>query len=163
MFIRFESAYAGRMFLTQTTQLAMGALLFLARRPAGYLGNPREIAEAIEVAPAYTAKVLRTLARGGLVRSRRGATGGFELARSPNDLTLLQIAEVCQGGIVGRYCERAGQRVVNACGYHQAMEELQNATVQVLNKWTLARLLAAKPDAENKVCRMRHKFREDAG
>lgn len=149
------------MFLTQTTQLAMGALLYLARRPAGYLGNPREIAEAIDVAPAYTAKVLRTLAKGGMVRSRRGATGGFELARSPNDLTLLEIVELCQGGLVGHYCERAGQKVDRACGYHQAMEELQEATAQVLERWTLARLLVTRPDADNRVCRMRRKFRED--
>lgn len=149
------------MFLTQTTQLAMGALLYLARRPARYLGNPREIAEAIDVAPAYTAKVMRTLSKGGLVRSRRGATGGFELARSPEDVTLLEIVELCQGGLVGHYCERAGQHVEQACGYHQAMQEVHEVTAQVLSSWTLARLLEAKPAADNRVCRMRRKFRED--
>lgn len=147
------------MLLTQTSELAIGALLFLARRPAGYLGNPREIATALDVAPHYTAKVLRDLGRAGLVRSRRGANGGFELAHSPNDLTLLQIVEVCQGGVHANHCgttARPGQH----CGFHMAMLELEQAVRQSLARWTLAKLLVAPSGGFQRLCRIQRVFRD---
>lgn len=153
------TSYGGAMLLTQTSELAIGALLFLARRPAGYLGNPGEIAEALDVAPHYTAKVLRELARAGLIRSRRGANGGFELAHSPNDLTLLQIVEVCQGGVQANHCAssaRPGQH----CGFHLAMLELEQSVKQTLARWTLAKLLVAPTGGFQRQCRIQRVFKE---
>jgi Rrf2 family protein len=149
------------MLLTQTTQLALNALLYLARQPAGYLVNPGEIAGALNVAPAYTAKVMRTLARGGFVKSRRGATGGFEILRSPNDLTLLEIVEVCQGSVAGEYCPMAKKLKKPGCGYHRAMEELDEAANDILRKWTLTKLLQASPDVSNEVCRFARVYKSD--
>lgn len=151
------------MLLRQTTELALNALLYLARHSAGYLGNPREIADALNVAPAYTAKVLRQLARCGLVKSRRGATGGFELARSPNDLTLLEIVAACQGSIAGNYCPMARKLNQPGCGFHRAMEDLENATNEVLRRWTLAKLLAASPDVSNEICRFARVYKDENG
>jgi DNA-binding IscR family transcriptional regulator len=50
------------------------------------------------------AKVLRLLARADLIRSHRGAAGGFELIRAKENLTLLDVVEACQGPIRGNYC-----------------------------------------------------------
>jgi Rrf2 family protein len=147
------------MFLTRTSEIATGALLYLAMRPAGYLVNPGEIAAELDVAPAYTAKVLRTLAKAGMIRSRRGATGGFELVRSPNDLTLLEVVDLCQGDIVGHFCVQDDRIVPQACAYHQAMQDLQAVTRQALGRWTLAKMLVTPPADDNAVCRMRKIFK----
>jgi len=151
------------MLLTHTTGLALNALLYLARHPAGYLGNPGEIAGALQVAPAYTAKVLRQLARRGLVKSRRGANGGFELARSPNDMTLMEIVEVCQGELAGNYCPMARKLKEPGCGFHRAMMELEEATSGVLKRWTLAKLLAASPGISNDICRFALVYSKENG
>jgi Rrf2 family protein len=45
----------------------------------------------------YLEQVLATLRRGGLVRSHRGARGGFVLAREPHEITLLEVIMLMDG------------------------------------------------------------------
>ncbi len=49
------------------------------------------IADRINIQSEYLAKVLGTLSRSGLVDSRRGRQGGFTLARSSSDITIMDI------------------------------------------------------------------------
>jgi Rrf2 family protein len=79
--------------LSQTAEYALRAVVFLAGSPAR-LVTTREIAAATRVQEDYLAKVLVALVRGGVVRSRRGAQGGFALARAPEDLTVLDVVNV---------------------------------------------------------------------
>jgi Rrf2 family protein len=85
------------MILTKTTELGLNSILFLAQQPTGYLVNPQELAGRLHESPTYMAKVLRLLARADLIRSHRGAAGGFELIRAKENLTLLDVVEACQG------------------------------------------------------------------
>lgn len=50
-----------------------------------------EIAAVTHVPAGYLSKVLQALARGGVVRSRRGLGGGFVLARGPEDISILDV------------------------------------------------------------------------
>jgi Rrf2 family protein len=49
------------------------------------------IADATHVPPDYLAKVMQTLVRAGLVTGRRGRTGGYALARSAAETSVLEI------------------------------------------------------------------------
>lgn len=145
------------MILTKTTELGLQSILFLAQQRQGYLVNPQELAERLDESATYIAKVLRLLARAGLVRSHRGAAGGFELVRPKESLTLLDIVEACQGSIRGNYCaEVPVEQVPLMCGYHQAMHELKENCRSVLAKWTIAHILA-QPMAQvpSPACRFR--------
>ena len=153
------------MLLTKTSELAIQSLLYLARKPAGYLLNPEEIAVQLEESQTYISKVLRQLAQGGLLKSRRGMAGGFELMRAPADITMLDIVEICQGTIPGNYCGRIDvDDLRKTCGYHQAMHDLRNSTRAALARWSLAQILA-HPKPKNVVpdCMMRkiHQPRKD--
>lgn len=131
------------MLLTKTTELAIQSLLYLAQQPDGYLANPSEIAERLQESQTYISKVLRQMAKSGMIRSRRGMAGGFELVRSPETITLLDIVEVSQGTIPGNYCtEVPPEHLHKTCGYHQAMFDLRAAIREVLSEWSLARILA---------------------
>lgn len=131
------------MLLNKTTELAIHSLLFLAEKPSDYRVNPAEIAEQLGESPSYVAKVLRQIAMGGILRSRRGMAGGYELARSPGDISLLDIVEVTQGTVPANYCSDVDQDdVTKTCGYHQAMFDLREATREALARWTLERVLA---------------------
>jgi Rrf2 family protein len=145
------------MLLTKTSELAILSLLILAQKPAGYLINPGELATRLGESEAYISKVMRLLAQGGLVRSRRGMGGGFEMLRDAGDISLLDIVEISQGTIPGNYCGRSsGCEIRETCGYHQAMYDLRDSTRQALGRWTLARMLAS-PRAKGVVpgCMMR--------
>ncbi|MFT7173236.1 MAG: Rrf2 family cysteine metabolism transcriptional repressor, partial [Paracoccaceae bacterium] len=48
-----------------------------------------DIAESEAIPPSFLAQILHELKRTGLVTSRRGKTGGWRLARSPAEISLL--------------------------------------------------------------------------
>ncbi len=76
---------------SQTHEYALRAVTWLAQHandgPAGHL----LIAADTSVPASYLSKVLQLLVRAGILTSRRGAGGGFQLARSPDDLTVLEV------------------------------------------------------------------------
>lgn len=140
--------------LTHTSETAIRALVYLSLADSERPTPPRLIAQAIRCSPTYLVKTLRMLARSGILRSRKGAGGGVWLARPPKDITLLNVVEACQGLIVKNYCEALGGRPVRLCGFHRAMQEVYDATVKALSRWTLAELVRepAAPDYRN--CKM---------
>jgi Rrf2 family protein len=125
--------------ITKTSKSAIGALIYLGRS-SQTLHSPRQMAEALGESPTYLAKVLGHLVRAGILRATRGAKGGVQLNRPPSQISALSIVEACQGILVGNYCQTTCNPE-EACAYHQAALELQQAIVSVLSKWTLARLM----------------------
>ena len=145
------------MLLTKTSELAIHALMHLAQKPEGYVLNPREVARHLGESQTYISKVLRQLAHGGLVRSHRGAAGGFTLERPASAITLLDIVEISQGTIPGNYCGRASEDALSkTCGYHQAMHDLRDSTRAALARWSIEKILKT-PRPKNPVanCMMR--------
>ena len=65
------------MILSRTSQYALQALIFIATRPPGEPVLNREIASYLDVPPAYLAKIMQSLCKGGLLYSFRGRLGGF--------------------------------------------------------------------------------------
>ena len=132
------------MLLSKTTRLAVQCLVYLARWAGPGLVNPRAVAAALDESPAYVSKVLRLLARGGLVRSRRGSSGGFQLLRPPRSVRLLDIVVLCQGPLTCNYCTPVAEKDgCRTCGLHQALGDLERSTQAALGRWTLERILRA--------------------
>ena len=78
------------MFFSQTLEYALRAVVWLAVQEGRSL-TASELAEATQVSPGYLSKVLKWLGRGGIVRGQRGVHGGFQLARDPRELTVLEV------------------------------------------------------------------------
>jgi Rrf2 family protein len=140
--------------LSHTSETGIRALIYLSLAGSDRPTPPRLIAEAIRCSPTYLLKVLRLLARAGILRSRKGARGGVWLAHPPEQITLRQIVEACQGLIVGNYCQALGGGGIGVCGFHRAMQEVHDATVKTLSRWTLADLVRQPAPAEATSCKM---------
>lgn len=56
-----------------------------------------ELAEAQEIPPRFLENILLALRRAGLVISRRGAEGGFRLARPAGEITLADVLRAVEG------------------------------------------------------------------
>ena len=134
--------------LTQTSESAIRALIFLVLAKAKEPLPPREIAERIGASPSYMAKITRMLVKSNILRSHRGALGGVSLSRAPEDITLLDVVESCQGLIVGNYCTSIEGHQDPVCAFHQAMVEVHQTTIAVLSKWTIADLAARSGPAD---------------
>ena len=76
------------------------ALLASAEAPR----SAGEMARYLDVSENHMAKVLQRLVRAGLMLSRRGPAGGFELNRPAAELSLLQIYEAIEGPFVEQGC-----------------------------------------------------------
>ena len=84
------------MKISEASSLAMHTMVLLASHPERPF-TAHEVSEAFKVSEAHLAKVMRRLARAGLVHSARGPKGGFTLARPGDRITLLEVYETIEG------------------------------------------------------------------
>jgi Rrf2 family protein len=142
--------------ITQTSELALRALLLLALEAGDEPSSPRQLAERLDCSQSYLAKVMGMLVKARLLRSFRGAKGGVLLALPPEEISLKDVVEACEGVLVGNYCRSLDVPGVAVCAFHQAMSEVHRATVSTLARWTLADLVARPtPEEPNTTCKMR--------
>ncbi len=103
------------------------------------------------------AKVTGMLVKAGILRGHRGISGGVTLIRDPQEISLLDIVEACQGKILGDYCQEVND-LRKACNFHKAMHELHLSITTALKHWTLAQLakkpLPVQSVNDDGVCRM---------
>lgn len=144
--------------ITQTTEMAIQALILLAQEGSDAPRTPKDLAQRLGCSPTYLAKTAGQLVRAGVLTSHRGSQGGVALARTAETITLLEIIEACQGLMLGDYCRAIGDAAGPVCAFHQAMWETHRAMVKNLSSWTLADL-AGRPGPTgrlkgNQQCRM---------
>ncbi len=63
-----------------------------------------EIATRQNIPRKYLVQILLQLQRAGLVKSKRGATGGYMLARAPSDITLGDVMRTTDGALLSVEC-----------------------------------------------------------
>ena len=68
--------------------------------------DAKSIAAKTGVTPKFTLKILHGLVGGGIVKSYKGANGGYTLARDPEGITLLEVVELVCGPLEISQCQR---------------------------------------------------------
>lgn len=129
--------------LSQTSEHAIRALLFLAQKDRGEAVPADRIAAALGAPANYLAKTLQALAKRGLLSSTRGPTGGFRLTADPRAVTLADIVEALTEPRTSGVC-LLGNRQCNTaapCWAHQKWLTVNEALRAPLRSTTLADLL----------------------
>nr|MEE4268978.1 Rrf2 family transcriptional regulator [Candidatus Krumholzibacteria bacterium] len=126
--------------ITRQTEYAIRGLQELARRQDDTPVQLKVIAGACEVSEAFLAKIFQMLAQAGIVKSHRGVKGGFSMGRDPKDITLREVVEVCEGGIVLNHCLRKVDPCKDAdtCAVAGVWREAQSALTGALDRTNLA-------------------------
>jgi len=78
--------------ISQTAEYALRAIVYLSNQTNG-ARTVAQIAQETLVPAGYLAKVMQSLSRAGLVKSQRGAGGGFVLDRDPAELSVLEVID----------------------------------------------------------------------
>jgi Rrf2 family protein len=105
-----------------------------------------EIAAAEGLSLEYAAKLLRQLRIAGLVRSARGASGGYALARAPEEISVWSALEALGGEFfAGDFCDchpGARRRCVRTadCSLRALWRRVQSALREALDGVSLADL-----------------------
>ncbi len=127
--------------LNQTSELAIRVLIHLCLESPARSVSPRRLATQLGASPSYLSKVTSQLVKAGILRSFRGSRGGVALGRKSTEITLLEIVEACQGVFVGDFCKGLQDQQTPVCGFHAAMVEVHEATLEILGRWTLQDLV----------------------
>jgi Rrf2 family cysteine metabolism transcriptional repressor len=103
-----------------------------------------EVAKAQGISQAYLEQIAIDLRRAGLLLSRRGAQGGYYLARAPEAITAGDVIRALEGSILPVQCV-ADQKCTpcaleDTCSTRGIWEEVRDRLVETLDSITLADL-----------------------
>jgi len=101
-----------------------------------------QIAEAEDVPESFLRKIFGQLGRAGIVTAQRGRSGGFRLAKPPEEITLLEVIKAIEGPVVLNVCILGSRQCshVDKCPLHDVWMEAQDALMAVLDACTFAQL-----------------------
>ena len=126
---------------SQTVEYALRATVHLAMNN-DQPQKTNQIADATQVPTAYLAKVLRELNRHGLVRSQRGLGGGISLAKSPQEMTVLEIVNAVDPVTRIKTCPlQLSSHGVQLCALHRRMDNALAMVESAFAETTLAEIL----------------------
>lgn len=149
------------MRMTNETDYALRIMRRLASGDENII-DAKTMSEEIAVPPRFTLKILRKLMSGGLVRSYKGASGGYTLARRPEEITMRQIIETIDGPLTitrclsdDYECSRShGDGEKSMCYFHRVFDSINRRIAAELEQITLAMAVAdectAKTDEKQK-------------
>ncbi len=134
--------------ISKRTQYGLRAMIALGRR---YGEGPILIASMASeegIPLKFLEGILLSLKSHGLLDSKRGKRGGYQLSRSPATITIGSIIRMMEGPLAPlpcasetayRPCEEC--RDVEHCGTRIIMRQVRDAIAEVLDKTTLADLI----------------------
>lgn len=139
------------MKLSTKGRYGMRAMLDLAQHYQDGLVLVKDVAARQGISERYLEHLFLSLKTAGLVRSVRGAHGGFALLFAPDRIKLIDIIRVSEGPLVLVECvEDAGVCPRSSkCAARDIWLELQSAVHEVLGSKTLQDLLELQQAKEN--------------
>jgi Rrf2 family protein len=131
--------------LTKRADYALLALSYLvaAQQESPRLVNTREIADQFELPVELLAKLLQTLAKGGIISSFPGPTGGYRLLRDPSLITVAEIVVLVDGPLSMMHCSNGQEsacKQFSRCTIRDPLAELELRVNALLQELTLAEI-----------------------
>lgn len=138
------------MQITRAGEYGVLGLMNLARRRPERMAMLDEVSRAERIPKSFLSKIFQDLAKAGLVKSIRGARGGFMLVREPAQISVLEIIEAIEGKIVFQRCRQAKPDCEHAggCALCGLFEQAQDGLKDVLMGTTLADLIQKQEEIE---------------
>lgn len=102
----------------------------------------RDVALQTQIPEPTASKVLKKLARAGVVVSQRGAKGGYALARPPQQIGIHEVIEAIEGPIAVTECSDESSdsscEYETSCGVRANWQRINHAVHDALSEITLA-------------------------
>ena len=136
---------------SQTVEYALRAVVYLASE-APEARTTGQIHRATKVKQAYLSKILQDLRKKGIVTTRRGIGGGVALARSPEELTILDVVNAVEPIRRITTCPLGlSSHGARLCPLHRRMDAALASIETAFRNTTLAEVLA-EPNASVPLC-----------
>jgi len=130
------------MVITQATECAIRAILYIAGFQENAVIRKRDICNTQGITPAFLIKIMQPLRDAGLIKSSRGVAGGFTLAKPRDDISLWDIICAIEGPVHLNKCViHDGHCSQNStCKVHQVWHKASEELEHTLRKASLAAL-----------------------
>jgi Rrf2 family protein len=130
------------MEITRETDYAVRCVLYLSESPEE-VKMVDEISKAKVIPKSFLAKILQKLAKADIVRSYRGVKGGFQLAKNPDHISLLDVIEAIDGPVAMNVCalDKKACSLSNSCVVHPVWIDLRKTVETYLKGYSFARLI----------------------
>ena len=133
--------------ISNKTKYGLHALFYLSRQ---YNKGPVLIAELAQkeaIPKKFLEHILLTLKNHGILESKKGRGGGYQLARHPREINLGQVIRILDGPLAPVSCvsqtayERCNECADEAtCGIRILFKEVRDATAKILDETSLAKV-----------------------
>lgn len=136
----------GRVLMKISTKgrYALRLMLDLAYNHTGSFIPIKNISQRQDISDKYLEQIITQLSRAGLVKSARGAQGGYMLAKEPQEYTVGEILRLLEGNLAPVACvddtKEACTRV-DECVTMEVWREIKDAVNKVVDNITLADLV----------------------
>ena len=123
-------------------ELGLQAVLFLSTQPSDQLFNASQISKSLKVPKEFVSKVLQALTDSDIVASKKGKKGGFQLAKSPADIKLIEIVKAIDGLEIFNSCVLGfpGCSSLEPCPMHEKWGKLREEAYKMLSTESLEEL-----------------------
>ena len=144
------------MKITQEADYALRMMCLLAKETAAGKSpvGAANLAEGVAVPTRFGLKILRKLSECELVKTSRGATGGYSLNTDPATLTVRRVIEAIDGPIEINRCLSDTHQCLNnpnkdCCRLHHVFEELNRHITERLDRLTVATVVDERVGLED--------------
>jgi Rrf2 family protein len=141
------------MQLTRAADYAVRVMIYLASPVADGRVSLPQLAQVTEAPESFLSKVMQTLARAGLIISRRGQTGGFQISTSGREASMRDVIEAIDGTICLNVCLMSGRSCHRkpTCPAHSVWEQAQRAMLDVLSRAKISAMAMSEPGGSEEV------------
>ncbi len=132
--------------ISRKIDYGLRAMIHLAGLPAGKIASLQDLSVTLHLPREFLAKILKILTAKGLVRSSRGAHGGYQLARPARDISFLEVIEAVEGPVQLNVCLDHKDRcdVSAGCTMYDIWKVGQDRMLEVYRRTSLGQL-ASEP------------------
>src|ERR1017187_3399410 len=134
------------MKLSVRGEYALRALLVLGLNYDQPPVRIQTISDHQNIPKRFLEQILNDLKSAGVVKSKRGATGGYRLARQPGEIPLATIVRHIEGALAPvscvseRFYEKCSCPDESRCPIRSVMKEVREAVVKIMERVTVADL-----------------------
>ncbi len=137
---------------SQTVEYALRAVIHLAHE-APAARTTAQIAEATRVPKDYLSKILQGLAKKRIVETQRGVGGGISLAKTPEEVTILDVVNAVEPIERITTCPlKLANHGMNLCPLHRRMDAAMATVEEAFRNSTLAEVLADPSSTSVPLC-----------
>ncbi|MEO8759378.1 MAG: Rrf2 family transcriptional regulator [Bacteroidia bacterium] len=129
------------MIFSKSCEYGVKATIYIAKQSMNNTRSSlKDISKEIGSPEAFTAKILQMLAKGGIIDSVKGATGGFQIEqKNTKKIKLIDIVRAIDGDIGEKTCALGLKKCseVNPCPVHNKYKHIKKDLLAMLKNTSL--------------------------